>query len=161
MGWFQSLILYSDGMKILKFILVVLALSVVIFFAYFNNTKLTNPTVANYYSNLERSLTEKGYSNSLLVISSKRFKWENDLFQKISVAAPNSNHLSGNAIDFLVFDINSDGEINVKDVDIVFEILDNEIVKDKGGVGIYKNRGLLTRQMIHMDCRGYKARWGN
>lgn len=148
-------------MKILKLIFVLFALSLVVFFTHFNNTKQVNPIVAKYYSNLKKSLKKKGYTNNLLVISTKRSKLENKLFQKISVATSNSLHLESIAIDILVLDINSDGKINGKDVDIVYQILDKEIVMDKGGVGTYKNTGLLIRQMVHFDSRGTRARWSN
>jgi uncharacterized protein YcbK (DUF882 family) len=148
-------------MKILKFIFVIFALSLVVFFIHFNNTKGVNPIVDSYYSNLKESLKKKGYTNNLLVISTKRSKWENKLFENFSVAAHDSRHLSGDAIDIIVGDINSDGKINGKDVDIVYKILDTEIVMDKGGIGLYKNQGFISRQMIHLDCRGERVRWNN
>jgi uncharacterized protein YcbK (DUF882 family) len=145
-------------MKILKFTIIVLTLSLITFIVHFNNINRVNPVVANYYLALKKSLKEKGFHSNLLVVSTKRSKWENNLFERFSVAAPNSRHLVGEAIDFLVFDINSDGKINGKDVDIVYEILNDEIVKDQGGAGTYKKQGLITRQMIHIDCRGFNSR---
>jgi len=71
-----------------------------------------------------------------------------------------SRHLRGEAIDFIVFDVNEDGNSDHKDVDIVYEILDRKIVKNSGGIGTYKNEtGFINRQMIHIDCRGSRARW--
>ena len=94
------------------------------------------------------------------MISTKRVKWHNDIQVKLSGAAKDSRHLVGDAIDFIVFDINDDGKSDSKDVDIVFEILDKDIITDKGGIGTYKNEhSFIDRQMIHIDCRGYKARW--
>lgn len=79
---------------------------------------------------------------------------------KFSGAAKDSRHLVGDAIDFIVFDVNNDGISNNKDVEIVFDILDKEIIKNKGGIGTYKNEhSFINRQMIHIDCRGYRARW--
>jgi uncharacterized protein YcbK (DUF882 family) len=105
-------------------------------------------------------LKQKGYSTRLLVISTKRFKWHNDIQVKFSGAAKESRHLIGDAIDFIVFDINGDGNSDNKDVDIVFNILDKIIIKDKGGIGTYKGeKSFIYRQMIHIDCRGYKSRW--
>ena len=115
--------------------------------------------VASYYTELKKSLKQNGYSSNLLVISTKRFNWENKLVEKFSVAAKNSRHLNGEAIDFLVLDVNSDGKINLDDVSIVYQILDNEIIKSNGGIGTYKKQNRITRQMIHIDCRGTKARW--
>lgn len=34
------------------------------------------------------------------------------------------------------------------------------IIKEKGGIGTYKNQTeFFTQQMVHFDCRGYRARW--
>jgi uncharacterized protein YcbK (DUF882 family) len=131
-----------------------------LFFFYFNNTNLSNPTVRTFYNNLKDTLRQKGYSDRLLVISTKRAGWHNDIQVWLSGAAKESRHLNGDAIDFIVFDINRDGKANKKDVTIVFNILDQIIIKDKGGIGTYKSESsFIDRQMIHIDCRGYKARW--
>jgi hypothetical protein len=60
--------------------------------------------------------------------------------------------MKGEALDFLVFDINSDGKSNEKNVDIVYDILKKEIIKGNGNIGMYKNKGLLYRQLVHIDC---------
>lgn len=45
-------------------------------------------------------------------------------------------------------------------VDIVYRILERELVGDRGGIGTYKNEsGLFNRQMVHFDLRGHRARW--
>ena len=47
-----------------------------------------------------------------------------------------------------------------KDVDIVHRILDQELIGHRGGVGSYKHEsGFFSRQMIHFDLRGKRARW--
>ena len=52
------------------------------------------------------------------------------------------------------------GKSNNQDVDIVFDILDNVIIKEKGRIGTYKSdNSFFNKQMIHIDCRGYRARW--
>ena len=131
-----------------------------LFFFYFNNTGLVDAKTRVLYSDLKDSLKQKGFKTSLLVISTKRVKWHNDIQVKFSGAAKDSRHLVGDAIDFIVFDVNNDGISNNKDVDIVFDILDKEIIKDKGGIGTYKNEhSFINRQMIHIDCRDYRARW--
>ena len=146
--------------KIFKLLLIILAICAGLFFFYFNNTKLVNPKTRAFYNDLKDTLKQKGYSSRLLVISTKRAKWHNDIQVKLSGAAKESRHLIGDAIDFIVFDITGDGNSDSKDVDIVFAILDKIIVKDKGGIGTYKDENsFIDRQMIHIDCRGYKARW--
>jgi uncharacterized protein YcbK (DUF882 family) len=146
--------------RILKFFIAILLIAAGLFFFYFNNTRLVNPTTQNFYTQLKDSLKQRGFSAKLLVISTKRVKWHNDIQVKFSGAAKDSRHLIGDAIDFIVFDINNDGKSNSKDVDIVFDILDKEIIKDKGAIGTYKNEhSFIDRQMIHIDCRGSSARW--
>lgn len=146
--------------KILKTTLIIVAIATAIFFLYCNNTSLINLKTQNFYNDLKVSLKQKGYSTSLIVISTKRVKWHNDLQVKLSGAAKESKHLAGDAMDFMVLDINYDGKRDSKDVDIVYEILDKEIIKDNGGIGTYKGETFfIDRQMIHIDCRDSKARW--
>ena len=146
--------------KILKFFIAIVLVALGIFFFYFNNIRLVNAKTRTFYSELKATLKQKGFKAKLLVISTKRAKWHNAILEKSSGAAKDSRHLVGDAIDFIVFDVNDDGKSDSKDVDIVFEILDNDIIADKGGIGTYKNEhSFIDRQMIHIDCRGYKARW--
>jgi uncharacterized protein YcbK (DUF882 family) len=131
-----------------------------IFFIYFNNTYFVHASTNSFYSQLKDTLAKRGFSNNVIVVSTKRLKIHNDLLVKYSSAAKESSHLIGNAIDFIVFDINKDGKANEVDIDIVFEILDKEIIKNKGGIGTYKNESsFISKQMIHIDARGHKARW--
>ena len=140
----------------IKSFIVFLVLGTLLYFLHYNNLRSTNPKVVEYYSLLKSNLEGKGYQSNLPVICTNRSKFENLIFQN---AAKQSQHLKGEAIDFLVLDINDDGKINGEDVDLVYKILDKEIIKDKGGVGTYKNKGFVTKQMVHIDCRGSKARW--
>ena len=60
----------------------------------------------------------------------------------------------------VVLDVDNEGKSDSKDVDLVHQILDKKIIKNKGGFGTYKNEsGFFHKQMIHFDCRGTKARW--
>lgn len=143
--------------RIFVFVFFVAAL---IFVLYCNNLALANKETVSYYKALKKNLKAKGYKARLLVVSTKRFSFHNKLLVKFSGAAPRSEHLKGDANDFIVFDINDDGDWNSKDVDIVRRILVNEIMKDKGGIGTYQNEeSFIYRQMIHIDCRNGKARW--
>jgi uncharacterized protein YcbK (DUF882 family) len=146
--------------KIFKIFIAVLLIATGLFFFYFNNIRLVNVKTRVFYFSLKEALKQKGYKTKFLVISTKRVKWHNDIQVKLSGAAKDSRHLTGDAIDFIVFDVTNDGKSDGKDVDIVFDILDKEIIKDKGGIGTYKKEhSYIDRQMIHIDCRGYKARW--
>src|SRR5687768_1913407 len=131
-----------------------------LFFFYFNNTRLVSRQTRNFYAQLKDTLKKRGLSTRLLVISTKRLKFHNDIQVEIGGAARGSRHLVGDAIDFIVFDINKDGKTNSTDVNIVFDILDKDIIGNKGGIGTYKKESsFINRQMIHIDNRGYRARW--
>lgn len=120
-----------------KSILFIALIATIIFFAYCNNTALANQPVRNHYYSLKQALKEHGYSDALLVVSTRRVKWHNAMLTKFNGAANKSRHLSNDAIDFLVFDVNNDGKCNAGDVEIVFKILEEEIIKDAGGIGTY------------------------
>ncbi len=68
--------------------------------------------------------------------------------------ASQSRHLLGQAIDIYIYDINNDGRSTQEDKSIVLDILEKEIIKDKGGIGKYP--GTMN---VHFDTRGYRARW--
>jgi hypothetical protein len=104
---------------ILKIFTVILIIFIVGFLLYFNDTRLVHPKTLTYYKELKKSLIENGNKDRLLVVSTKRFKWDNYFLVKFGHAVPNSRHMKGEALDFLFFDINSDGKSNGKDVDIV------------------------------------------
>lgn len=146
--------------RLVKFIFILLLVGITLFLLYFNNTGLVNNETARFYRQLKDSLRQKNLSSRLLVISTKRFRWHNAIQVKYAGAATKSRHLAGDAIDFLVFDINNDGKSDRADVELVYTILDKEIVKDKGGIGTYKSeKSFINRQMIHIDSRGTRARW--
>jgi uncharacterized protein YcbK (DUF882 family) len=132
-------------------------------FYYLTDTSKVNPTTQHYYTQLKDTLRLRGYTGDIHIVSAKRPAWFNSILVKLNTGAkPYSQHLHGNAIDIIVLDINNDGSSNAADVDIVYNILDKEIVRDSGGVGTYKNMGgFFSRQMVHFDYRGKKARWNN
>jgi len=143
-----------------RIIIYLFILAMLLFVVYSNNLLLVNKKTISFYKQLKKELKDHGYKPRLLVISTKRFPFHNDIQVKISGAASKSKHLDGDAIDFLVFDVNNDGERNSKDVDIVTGLLENKIMKNEGGLGTYKNeRWFIDRQMVHIDCREKKARW--
>lgn len=146
--------------RLFRILVFVIILSVLIFFLYCNNLALANKEIASHYTSLKKALKDKGYKARLLVVSTKRLAFHNNVQVKFSGAASKSRHLNGDAIDFLVLDVNNDGYRNAKDVDIVTKILVNEIMNHKGGLGTYKNeKSFIYRQMVHIDCRKGKGRW--
>lgn len=127
---------------------------------YTNSLVGVNPISKDYLQQLKEEVEKEGYEADFFVISGKRWKVDNFILNKIGQAVPNSQHLKGNAIDILVLDVNDDGQSNAADVDIIYRILDEKIIRDNGGVGTYKKAKCWhTRQMVHFDCRGIYARW--
>lgn len=100
---------------------------------------------------LQKRLTDLGYDSSAFGIrSGPRYPAHN----KRVGGASRSRHLYGEALDLRIGDINQDGRYTEEDKKIVLRILDLEVIKHFGGVGRYPG----TRA-VHMDVRGYKARW--
>src|SRR4030095_15088431 len=123
--------------RFLKIITAVILVVMAVFFLYCNNTALANKKTVAFYNQLKNTLQNSGYKTRLLVISTQRVGWHNYIQTKFTHAAKKSKHLTGDAIDFLVFDINSDGKSDSADVNIVTIILDRRIVKNFGGLGTY------------------------
>jgi uncharacterized protein YcbK (DUF882 family) len=65
-----------------------------------------------------------------------------------------SQHIYGRAIDLSVGDVNRDGKFTEADKKIILFMLENDIIKNSGGVGHYPGTNV-----VHFDTRGYKARW--
>ncbi len=147
-------------MKLLRSLLLLILL---LFFLYWLNALLllgVKKESKVFYDQLKQELENANYVPSFFVLSARRYGWDNGLLNEYGGAAKNSKHLSGEAIDIIVLDVNQDGSSNIEDVDIVFKILNEKIVKNKGGIGTYKKgNNFLSRQMVHFDCRGYWARW--
>ena len=146
--------------KLFRFFLILILIAISIFIFYCNNLSLAKKETITYYKDLKKALKAKGYNPNFLVISTKRFSFHNNIQVKLAGASTRSRHLTGDAVDFLVLDVNDDRKRNSADVDIVYKILEEEIMKEKGGIGVYKNeKSFIDRQMIHIDCREVKGRW--
>lgn len=147
-------------MKLLKRIILILSILIGLLWLYTNSLVGVSDISKNYLKELKTELKKNGLKPNLFVISGRRWKIDNYILRKIGAAAKKSQHLKGNAIDIIVLDVNGDDEINGKDVDLVYNILNKKIIGTKGGIGTYKKEsGFFNQQMIHFDCRGRKARW--
>ncbi len=131
-----------------------------IIWLYANSLLGVEPQAKAHYADLKAALIRQGYKARLFAVSGRRWEWDNYLLSEFGGAAKKSKHKIGQAIDVIVLDVNDDGSVNSADVNIVHSILDKEIIKDKGGLGTYKNgTDFFSRQMVHFDCRGSRARW--
>jgi len=100
---------------------------------------------------LQDALEELGYNKEGFdVINGFRHPAYNE---KVG-GASKSRHILGEALDLRINDINGDGRRTQKDKQIVLDLLEKHIIKDKGGIGRYP--GTMS---VHFDVRGYKARW--
>lgn len=104
---------------------------------------------------VKTTLMKSGYDPSWVVISQSRSRFYNDILPNSS---KNSYHLVGKAIDVFVFDINSDGIFDIRDIDLIKEAcaeVEREHPDLRGAVGTYTSSGWLTSRMVHIDTRGY------
>ena len=100
---------------------------------------------------LQNVLVKKGYNETgFEIVNGYRHPAYNE---KVGGASM-SRHLQGQALDLSIKDINDDGRVTQKDKQIVLDLLENEIIKGKGGIGKYP--GTMS---VHFDVRGFKARW--
>ena len=142
-----------------KFIIALIIILGIVWF-YTNSLVGVSPKTITYYAELKTALKANGHKPRLFVISGRRWAVDNWFLSKFGGASSKSRHKKGEAIDIIVMDVNSDGESNATDVDIVYKLLDQQIIQRKGGIGTYKNEaGFFNRQMIHFDCGGRRTRW--
>ena len=147
-------------MKIFKRLGIVLLILIGVIWFYTNSLIGVDAQAKNFYKALKTELKQHNYKAKIFAISGRRWKLDNYLLTQLGSAVPNSKHKLGQAIDIIVLDVNNDDKWDVQDVDIVYDILDKKIIRDKGGIGTYKNEsGFFNQQMVHFDCRGSKARW--
>jgi hypothetical protein len=117
---------------------------------------------------LLQSVRNAGYSvDTFGVISGYRTPHYNKMIGNV----PNSRHVYGDAMDLYVDqdgdgnmdDLNGDGERDRKDVDLLYEIV-QEFKQNSanlllvGGVGRYY-RASHHGGFVHVDARGFRARW--
>ncbi len=113
-------------------------------------------------------LTEQGFEiETFGFISGYRTPYYNKLIQNVAY----SRHVYGGAADIFIDqnndgnmdDLNNDGIIDEKDVKVFYNIVESEFKKPsydkyKGGLGFYKKNDVHSG-FIHVDVRGWKARW--
>jgi uncharacterized protein YcbK (DUF882 family) len=108
--------------------------------------------VLHRFLDLILALDKKGYDKYAFRIKDG-FRYPN--FNNRTGGVRLSQHIYGRAIDLSIGDINRDGKfIEATDKKIVLLLLENDIIKNSGGVGRYPGTNA-----VHFDTRGYYARW--
>ena len=146
--------------KVIKRTLIILGLLIIGVWFYSGSLIGVEKEAKVAYKKLKKEIKDEGFRPKIFVISGKRWNLDNQIFTRLSGASKNSQHLNGKAIDIIILDVNEDGEVDGKDVDLVYQILEEKILNGSGGIGTYKNeKGFLNKQMIHFDLRKNKSRW--
>jgi len=116
-------------------------------------------------------INQKGYHcNTFHIMSGYRTPYYNKAIGNVKY----SRHVYGGAADFFIDenpkdemmdDLNRDGKIDFKDAAIIYEIID-ELYGEKfykrliGGLARYKKTS-SHGPFVHVDVRGFRARWGD
>ncbi len=112
---------------------------------------LVDEKVIHKTLDFQNALYKKGYNETgfKIVNGFRHPKYNSEIG-----GVPKSHHQLGEAIDIVIGDVDDNGAANQEDKSIILDILENEIIKDEGGVGRY-----LGTMSVHYDTRGYRARW--
>ena len=108
--------------------------------------------------------------DGLVVMSGYRTPWYNRSIGNVQY----SRHVWGGAADIYVDvhprdgqmdDLNGDGKIDAKDAAVVYEAIDDQYGTPEwapfvGGLGRYR-RTASHGPFVHVDVRGFRARWGD
>ncbi len=81
-----------------------------------------------------------------------------------------SRHMYGDALDFYIDndgdgrmdDLNADGRVDIGDARVIAEAADQvekRYPEYVGGIGVYTPRPGAHSGFVHIDARGYRARW--
>lgn len=108
--------------------------------------------ILHRFLDLILALEKKGYDKYAFTINDG-FRYPH--FNKFKDGATFSQHIYGRAIDLAIGDINKDGKFDeATDKKIVLFIVENNIIKNTGGVGRYP-----YTNVVHFDTRGCYKRW--
>ncbi len=100
---------------------------------------------------LVKKLEENGYSGNGFKV---HCGYRTPSYNENVGGASRSRHIKGEAVDMTIYDINKDGKYTNVDKQIIVDLLEKEIIKGQGGIGLYPGTNI-----VHMDVRGYHARW--
>lgn len=123
---------------------------------YTSNRRLylgIDPDILHKAIELQHSLRANGYDPDAVRINSGH---RTPSHNRIVGGARGSRHQRGDALDLRIGDVDRNGWTDRRDKAIVLRILDGRIIGSRGGLGLYPGT-----QTVHMDLRGYRARWNS
>jgi hypothetical protein len=112
-----------------------------------------DPDILHKAIELQHSLRANGYDPDAVRINSGH---RTPSHNRIVGGARGSRHQRGDALDLRIGDVDRNGWTDRRDKAIVLRILDGRIIGSRGGLGLYPGT-----QTVHMDLRGYRARWNS
>ncbi len=112
---------------------------------------LLDPRILHKLMDLVLKLKENGYDYNELTVY---YGFRHPRYNRDIGGASLSMHMKGIAVDVRVGDLDRDGDKDKHDKQIVLGFLENDIIKNEGGIGKYPGT-----QCVHMDVRGSRARW--
>jgi len=113
---------------------------------------LIDPNLLEKYLQLKTLLRQQNLDANAIEITSC---FRNPTYNQLIGGATCSQHQFGKAIDIYVKDLNKDGKEDGKDRKLIVDLLENELIKNKGGIGTYKS----NPKIVHFDTRDKRARW--
>lgn len=110
-----------------------------------------DPAILHKIIELRNILVSQGFDGDGFWV---RYGYRHPSLNEAVGGAPISRHIAGDALDLVIEDINNDGKTDSLDKEIVLEICEKRLIRNKGGIGRYP-----WSQTIHIDLRGRRARW--
>jgi hypothetical protein len=114
---------------------------------------LCDTAVLHRFLDLVLWMRSKGYNDSALFVKNGH---RHPAYNAFKGGVPQSYHMQGSAIDIQVGDINRNGIANAADKKIILDILEQKIIGNTGGLGLYPKS-----DVVHFDTRGFRARWNS
>jgi len=111
---------------------------------------LVNKKLLYRILDLKKALEKNGYNKNGFRV---RESFRPPVLNEAVGGARGSQHMYGNAADLIVRDVDNNGKVDVKDKQILLELLE-KIIGNSGGIGRYPGT-----TSIHIDVRGFRARW--
>lgn len=145
-----------------KFVLIIAATVLVFVTALSLSCRLgANPKVTLKLKLIELSLQQHGHKVSWMIVSERRNWLANAVLP--NSAKKKSHHLTGDAIDVFVFDVNGDHHFSQADLDLIKKhnrLVEKSHPELKGAFGTYTHT-LTSSRTFHIDTRGKSFEYNN